>query len=653
MRWFADLRIAYKIAIVPLVLCTLLIVLGAVSSLSLVSIASRVKVVTQDLGPSVEQVAQVTDGMARLQLAVQQYARSGDSGAEQQFAAQDQRLKTVLEQASQRLQDPESQRLLSEIENLQAQYSQLFREKLVPLSQQRQELVSKELGLYGPAIEKSLTSVLENAQQDFNLDAVFYASAGMRQLLLGSQYLYQFLQENQPEQAKSFQRELDNSQSTITVLRDRTSSASTLEKLNGALGNLAKYKVAGDKAVQLVAARNAALQEMDSIDPKIADFAGQLQQLIMTAMQQAAIAADTTVAQVNQLLWGVVIAALLFGGLLAYGVGAVLVRALTQINRMLKDMAAGEGDLTKRLPVSGQDDLGQLAQNFNTFVEKIRVTVSAVSTASRTLEQAAGALQGSVESAHGDVVQQRDENNQIASAMTEMAASAQEVARSAEHGEQLSREARLTASSGLALVQSNREAIHSLADKIDKLAAVIDLLRNNSGHIGTVLEVIRSIAEQTNLLALNAAIEAARAGEQGRGFAVVADEVRSLAQRTQQSTSEIQGIVQTLQGCSESSISMMADSQQAMQHARDSAEQTSQSLQGITAAVDAIDQNIQQIACAASEQAKVAEQVGIGVVRANGISEHTFATVEQTRTAAGSIRQLESQLSRLIEQFKT
>ncbi|MGH8353834.1 MAG: methyl-accepting chemotaxis protein [Pseudomonas sp.] len=237
--------------------------------------------------------------------------------------------------------------------------------------------------------------------------------------------------------------------------------------------------------------------------------------------------------------------------------------------------------------------------------------------------------------------------------MTEMAASAQEVARSAGHGEQLSREARRAAGSGLARVQSNRAAMLSLAEKVDKLAEVIESLRHDSGRIGSVLEVIRSIAEQTNLLALNAAIEAARAGDQGRGFAVVADEVRSLAQRTQQSTAQIQEIIQTLQRRTQSSIEMMADSQQAMSHASDSAEQTSQSLQSITAAVDAIDQNIQQMATAAGEQAKVAEEVGVGVVRANSISEHTFATVEQTRAAANSIRQLESQLSRLIEQFQT
>ena len=653
MQWFADLRIAYKIAIVPLALGLLLVMLGVVSTLSLRSIASRVDVVTQDLGPSMDQLTKVTDAMARLQLSVRHFARNGDSAAEQQFAALDQRMSTALEHADGRLRDSERQRMLGEIRRLHGDYRRLFREQLVPLSREREQLMSAGLNVHGPAVEKILTSVLENAQQDFNLDAVFYASAGMRHLLLGSQYLYQFLQENQPEQAAAFQRELENAQSMMSVLRDRTSSDSTKTKLQAALAALELYKTAADKLVQLVAVHNQAVQSMDKIDPQIADLAQQLQGSIMVAMQDAAVAAEETVVEVNQLFWGVVLAGILFGALLAYGIGAALVRSLHQINQMLQDMAAGEGDLTKRLPVHGRDDLGRLALSFNTFVEKIRGTVADVALASHTLERAAVDLQDNAQTAGADVSRQRHENSQIAAAMTQVAASALQMASSAELAEQLSHDAHQSAASGLARVKYNRDAMDSLTEKVDKLAQVIDSLHKDSGLIGSVLAVIRSIAEQTNLLALNAAIEAARAGDEGRGFAVVADEVRSLAQRTQQSTEEIQGIIQTLQQRTQSAIAMMTDSQSAVAHASESTLHTSQTLQEITAAVDAIDQNIRRVVMAAAEQARVAHVVEEGVARANGISEDTFATVERTRTAAASILQLDGQLTRLIQQFQT
>ncbi|MEO4046632.1 methyl-accepting chemotaxis protein [Pseudomonas sp. CAU 1711] len=652
MQWFADLRIAYKTAIVPAVLCSLLIVLGVVSSLSLRNVASSLQVVTRDFGPSLDQLAQLADGMARLQLAVRLYARSGDAAAEQQVAELERRLQALQQGTAERLHDPQHLRLLGEVEQARSEYSQLFRDQLVPLSRQRQSLVSGELGQHGPAIEKALTSVLENAQQDFNLDAVFYSSAAMRHLLLGSQYFYQYLQENQEEQAKAYERELGFAKSSMSVLHERTSSQSTKDKLAGALQSLELYKVAADKAVQLVRARNATLQAMDRIEPKIAERTGELQVSIMAAMSEAGETVEHSVAQVNRLQGGLVLAALLFGGLVAYGVGRSLVTSIGRINLMLKDIAEGEGDLTRRLPVQGRDDLGLLAASFNTFVEKIRHTMTEVSGASATLEREAEQLQASAESAHRDVEQQRDESRQTASAMTEMAASAQDMAGAAEHGAELSHQTLAAAEHGRRKVEDNRQSMQRLADKVGQLAEVVESLRNDSERIGSVLGVIRAIAEQTNLLALNAAIEAARAGEQGRGFAVVADEVRSLAQRTQQSTEEIQEIIQTLQQRMRSATDTMGESQAAARLAGQGAEQASSALAEIAAAVATIDQTIQQIAAAAAEQAKVADTVGASAVRANDVSAHTFTTVEQTRATAANIKRLEDRLSRLIAQFR-
>ncbi len=652
MRLFTDLGVAKKIAIAPVVLCVLLVGLGLFAVWSLAAVSERMQVVTQEQVPRLELVRQVTDGMEGLQQAVRRYVRSGSDSALERVNSQAQALDDLLNTAVKDASESRQKKLLEQMLSLKMAYSQLFLQSLVPLGKEQNRLQKEGLEANGPAVEKQLSQVLENGQMDFNLDAVFYASAALRHLLLGSQGVYRYLQDPAPALADDFRRELENTRSTTTVLMERSSSKSTKSKLEKTLASLAAYRAAADQLVSTLEKRESVLREMDGIEPKIADLATRMQQDLQEGMQQAAQDAESQVTASRGVLWAVIALALLLGIAVAVVVSSFIVRGLNRINRRLADIAEGEGDLTKLLPVISQDDLGRLAQRFNTFVGKLHGTVAEVSTSTGELDQVSGQLNHTVTQVLYEVEQHKDESNQIASAMTQMAASAQEMANSAHQAADLSGEAHRSGEAGLKVVEGSRQAMSSLAAKVQEQAQVIDTLQQDSARIGSVLDVIRAIAEQTNLLALNAAIEAARAGEQGRGFAVVADEVRSLAQRTQNSTAEIQEIIQGLQQRSRTATEMMQASSEAVDKTLDSARQAGEALSQIAMTVRSIDQAVHQIATAANEQAKVAEEVSANVVRLSDSGERTFGAVEQARGTAEAMERLGQRLSRLVGQFR-
>jgi methyl-accepting chemotaxis protein len=251
------------------------------------------------------------------------------------------------------------------------------------------------------------------------------------------------------------------------------------------------------------------------------------------------------------------------------------------------------------------------------------------------------------------VSNQKQETEMVASAITEMTATVQEVASNAEGASRAAADADNEAKEGNQVVNSTVQAITALAREIEDSSAVIEKLKGDSENIGTVLDVIKGIAEQTNLLALNAAIEAARAGEQGRGFAVVADEVRTLAQRTQQSTAEIEGLIDALQGGAEQAVSVMTQSRDRAGATVEKAQHAGQSLSSITQAVETILQMNTQIATASEEQSAVSEEIQRNVVNIQTISEETSMGAEQTSSASAELARLGEQLQALVGQFKT
>lgn len=348
---------------------------------------------------------------------------------------------------------------------------------------------------------------------------------------------------------------------------------------------------------------------------------------------------------------GSALALLLLMGGLAVVMSNSILRPLLHIKANLDDMAAGNGNLTYRLPVTTQDELGELALSFNLFVEKIHGLVRQVAATTTQLSALVGAVSSQAQRSEQAMEGQRQETDQVATAINEMSAAAQEVANSAQRAAEAARETDQEGQSAKRVVDQSIESIHDLVGEVRSSSTSLENLRQDVQGIVGVLEVIRSIADQTNLLALNAAIEAARAGEAGRGFAVVADEVRALASRTQQSTGEIQSMIDRLQSATSESVKAMQRASEMGDETRQQATCAGVSLQAIATLIGTINSMNAQIASAAEEQTAVAEEINRSVhLIAVGVDEVASEAAQGAHTSR-ELNQLGERLQRLVEQF--
>ncbi|MDH5601262.1 MAG: methyl-accepting chemotaxis protein [Gammaproteobacteria bacterium] len=345
--------------------------------------------------------------------------------------------------------------------------------------------------------------------------------------------------------------------------------------------------------------------------------------------------------------------ALILGSFIAFMIGKTIVNPIQSAVSAMNEIAKGDGDLTKRLNEKGKDEIALLGKAFNLFAERVRQMVVQVSGSTSQLAAAAEEMSVITNETNQGVQQQQAETEMVATAMNEMTATVQEVARHATEASEAAKSADNEANDGKSVVQQTVASINSLASEIENATSVINKLETDSDAIGSILDVIRGIAEQTNLLALNAAIEAARAGEQGRGFAVVADEVRTLASRTQQSTQEIQNMIESLQSGSRSAVKVMELSQEQSKQSVDKALDAQKSLEAITDAVTTISNMNIQIANAAKEQSNVSEEINKNVVNISQVVERTAEGAQQTQTSSHELSNLANELQLLVEQFKT
>ena len=359
--------------------------------------------------------------------------------------------------------------------------------------------------------------------------------------------------------------------------------------------------------------------------------------------------------QVERNLWTAVgIQSLLLLAGLAVMIFIVRRTVIKRIHAMRHTMEAiaKDDDLSYSVVVESRDEVGAMGDAFNRMIAKFKQSLHAVSDVTQQLHDVSDQVSHVADTTLQAVVEQRTETDMVASAMNEMSATVQEVARHATQTAAASQGADEESRQGVLVAQQAIDGIRELIIEIESAAHVVQQVETDTANISAVLDVIKGIAEQTNLLALNAAIEAARAGEQGRGFAVVADEVRTLASRTQKSTEEIQNMIERLQHGVKNAVAAMEGAQQRATKGSDCVEKASQSLHVIAAEVATINDMNTQIATAAEEQSVVAEEINRNITTISSIADNTSAGATQTAQSSEELVRLATELRRLVNQFK-
>jgi len=499
------------------------------------------------------------------------------------------------------------------------------------------ERMQKVRDVYFPVVQKSDANLVKLNQIEELLNTA--VATGEAEFIDGAEGLKTEIKDNLNQVIGLW---VERSTDTQLVLRQFNTYYSVAHEVSaGMLSGTLDMSLMSSK----IEAMNSSLEAVRLSMQKSSD--GALSEFNMTV--EASNTAAEKALKLGVMVTGVTVAILI---LLGWSTASSIGIALSSLLKSLKDIASGDGDLTKRLEKKSNDELGDVVDSFNEFVEKLHHSISDVVSSIQPLTSLSsdlGALTSDTLTITGN---QNRATEEVSLVVEEMVSSVQAVSSHASSASEAANDADKAAKDGREIVNKTVESINGLAREVERAGEVIRKLESDTENVGTILDVIKGIAEQTNLLALNAAIEAARAGEQGRGFAVVADEVRTLASRTQDSTQEIQKVIEELQTAARSAVEVMGQSKQRAQTSVEQAAQTGESLTAITERVEAINQMNMQIATAAEEQERAAYSIKENVIGIKDTSESAMQSIQKVEVASASLVDISSNLQAITGEFK-
>ncbi|SHN15868.1 methyl-accepting chemotaxis protein [Pseudomonas asturiensis] len=549
------------------------------------------------------------------------------------------KLNDALQQARNMLRSPENIALLDGQLQAARDYQQAFSEMTKAI--EVREGSRSQMGDNADKAVEQANKIEAALLKEDNILA-FNGIVGVSKLIQQARFQVRgYTYSGRPEFEKNANQAIDEAITGINTLAGDISSefAPTLQQ---AIAGLKGYRAAVGVYRDSQAASKAALEKMTTLGVKMLAVSSDMIDRQNKSRDQESDHAVMMIALATAL-------ALLFSVLAAWIITRQITTPLQETLEVVERVAAG--DLSRNLKVGRKDELGRLQSTIQRMTLSLRELVGGIRDGVTQIASAAEELSAVTEQTSAGVNSQKVETDQVATAMHEMTATVQEVARNAEEASEAAVAADQQAREGERVVNEAIAQIERLASAVGNSSEAMGALKQESDKIGSVLDVIKSVAQQTNLLALNAAIEAARAGEAGRGFAVVADEVRSLAQRTQKSTEEIEALIVSLQSGTQQATTVMDSSRELSASSVDLTRRAGGSLENITKTVSAIQAMNQQIAAAAEQQSATAEEINRSIINVRDVSEQTSAASEETAASSVELARLGTHLQTLVSRF--